>query len=50
MKFTIPIEIPPGHVLHWKITGGGIEVEYLRFLTPGQAKNRSDRPNQRRKA
>ena len=41
MKPSVVFPIPPNHVAHWKQTDKGFEVEFLRFLTPGQAKMRA---------
>lgn len=41
---SVTIPIPPGHVLHWRATENGFEVEFLRFLTPGNARMRAREP------
>lgn len=50
MKPALSFEIPLGHVAHWKQTGNGFEVEFLRFLKPHEAKLRRERPYQRKNA
>lgn len=41
MKPQLSFPIPERHVAHWTIDGDKVEVEMLRFLTPGEAKLRA---------
>lgn len=48
---SVTIPIPSGKVLHWKRVGGEkVEIELMRFLTPSEAKARTDAPYNRKDA